>query len=142
MPARSASGSAAEPAASSIASGSAKGTAGRAEFPAIPGSSSFLVVNSHTDYLHATLGQQLAQQVEQEKRTSAAAGQRPSARLLACVRQLARGVSPVLVQNARYQGQPATIIVAPSGSGYTAWVMTPACSGRLASITLPGTSAP
>jgi hypothetical protein len=137
-----ASSTAAGPAVSSIPSGSAKGTAGRAEFPEIPGSSSFLVVNSHTDYLYATLGQQLAQQVEQDKRTSAPAVQRPSARLLACVRQLTRGVSPVLVENARYQGQPATIIVAPRASGYTAWVMTPDCSGKLASTTLPGTSAP
>jgi hypothetical protein len=137
-----ASGSAAKPAAANASAGSAKGTAGRAEFPEIPASSSFVVVNSHTDYGHATLGQQLAQQVDQEKRTSAAAGQRPSARLLACVLQLTRGVSPVLVENARYQGQPATIIVAPNGDGYTAWVMTPTCLAKLASTTLPGTSTP
>jgi hypothetical protein len=135
-----ASGSAAAPAAANA--GAAKGTAGRAEFPEIPASSSFLVVNSPADYLHATLGEQLAQQVAQDRRTPAAAGQPPSARLLACVRQMTGGVTPVLVENAHYQGQPATIIVAPSGDRYQAWVMTPDCSGKLASTTLPGTSAP
>lgn len=137
-----ASGTEAEPSAANASAGSAKGTAGRAEFPEIPGSSSFLVVNSPTDYGPATLGQQLAQQVDQKGRTRAAAGQRPSARLLACVLHLTGGVSPVLVENAHYQGQPATIIVVPKGDGYTAWVMTPSCLGKLASTTLPGTSAP
>lgn len=137
-----ASGTEAAPAAANASAGAAKGTAGRAEFPEIPASSSFLVVNSRADYLHATLGEQLARQVAQERRTPAAAGQPPSVRLLACVRQVTGGVSPVLVENARYQGQPATIIVALSGGRYTAWVMTPDCSGKLASTTLPGTSAP
>jgi hypothetical protein len=137
-----ASRTAAEPSAPNVGAGSGKGTAGRAEFPEIPVSSGFLVVDSHTDYLHATLGEQLARQVSQESRTTAAGGQPPSARLQACVRQVTGGVSPVLVENARYQGQPATIIVAPGGGGYTAWVMTPDCSAKLASTTLPGTSAP
>jgi hypothetical protein len=137
-----ASGTEAAPAAANAGAGSAKGTAGRAEFPEIPASSGFLVVISPTDYLHATLGEQLARQVAQDRRTPASAGQPPSARLLACVRQMTGGVSPVLVENAHYQGQPATIIVAPSGDRYKAWVMTPDCSGELASTTLPGTSAP
>jgi hypothetical protein len=133
-------GTAARAAASSIPS--AKRTAGRAEIPEIPVSPSFLVVDSHADYLHATLGQQLARQVDQEGRTPAAGGQPPSVRLQACVGEVAGDVRPVLVEKARYQGQPAIIIVARRDGGYMAWVRTPDCSGQLASATWPGTSTP
>jgi hypothetical protein len=114
-------------------------TAGRAEIRAI-GSSGFLVIVSRTDYQPATLGRQLEQEISASAVTGTA--QSPSARLLACVRQVTGDVSPVLVENARYEGRPATIIVASSGDGYTAWVLTPACSATLDEVTLPGTSAP
>jgi hypothetical protein len=104
---------------------------------------SFPVISSSTDYRHATLRQQL----EQELRAPAPTGpSRPaSAQLKACVSRVTSGVRPgipVLVESARYQDQPAIVIVASSGDGHLAWVMTPDCSAELASATLQGTSTP
>lgn len=139
------SGSAAEPAATKARP--AAGTASHpALFPAIKGSS-VNVVTSSTDYRHATLSHQL----EQAMRASGPAlpAQAASAQLQGCVRRVTSGVSPgtpVLVENARYQGRPATVIVASSGNGYAAWVMAPGCSASRGDVldraTLPGTSAP
>jgi hypothetical protein len=60
-----------------------------------------------------------------------------------------RGVSPgtlVLAEKARFQGQPAIVIVAADGSGEKAWVTSAGCSAAgddvLAQTALPGTSAP
>jgi hypothetical protein len=70
------------------------------------------------------------------------------------VQRLTSGVSPgtlKLVESASFQGRPAIVVVASSGSGYLAWVVTPGwvapgCSatsaGVLARTTLPGISAP
>jgi len=59
------------------------------------------------------------------------------------------GISPgtlLLVEKARFQGQPAIVIVARSGLDDAAWVTASGCSSKsdpiLASATLPGTSAP
>jgi hypothetical protein len=47
----------------------------------------------------------------------------------ACVQALAgSAASPVLVESARYQGQPATLVVLRTGSGDTAWVAGSRCS--------------
>jgi hypothetical protein len=47
----------------------------------------------------------------------------------ACVKALAgNAASPVLVESARYQGQPATLVVVRTGSGDTAWVAGSRCS--------------
>jgi hypothetical protein len=47
----------------------------------------------------------------------------------ACVKALAgSAASPVLVESARYQGQPATLVVVRTGSGDTAWVAGSRCS--------------
>jgi hypothetical protein len=47
----------------------------------------------------------------------------------ACVQALAgSAASPVLVESARYQGQPATLVVLQTGSGDTAWVAGSRCS--------------
>jgi len=113
--------------------------------PEIKGSQGSSVINSGTDYQPAELRQQL----EQERRAPAGLSQPASAQLQACVYRVTRGVSPgkaVLLENAHYQGRPATVIVASSGSSYRAWVLAPGCSGThddvLATATLAGTSAP
>lgn len=133
------------PANSAPAPGSAAGPAAPSSGPAngpaleIRASSGLKVVTSSTDYQHATLGQQL----EQAMRARGASRSEPaSARLRACVQQVTGGAGPVLLENALYQGQPATVIVASSRDGYTAWVMAPGCSATLDKVTLPGTSAP
>jgi len=135
-------------AAAKPSTGQVNGAASRpALIPAIRRSPGFNVVDSRTDYVGATLSQQLAHDV----RTYAKAhpSQTPSAQLKACVSRVTNGVSPgvpVLVENAHFQGQPATVIVASSGDGYTAWVLAPGCSGThgevLGMTTLPGTSTP
>jgi hypothetical protein len=133
--------SAAAPAAREPSAAPVEGAASGAMEPAFKGSSGFSVITSGIDYQHATLRQQL----EQQKGALTGRSQAPSAQLKACVRQVTSGVSPgtpVLVENAHYQGQPATVIVASSAHGYTAWVMAPGCSAALDMITLPGTYRP
>ena len=98
---------------------------------------SFRVIISSTDYRQATLGRQLGQELRAPAETGPS--QPASAPIKACVSRVTSGVRPgipVLVESARYQGQPATVIVASSGDGYLAWVMTPDCSAELASTTL------
>ena len=48
--------------------------------------------------------------------------------VLGCVHRLAGGAPLELVESARYQGQPATIIVARTGRNDTVWVAGPGCS--------------
>jgi hypothetical protein len=129
---------AAAPAATEPSAAPVRRAASGALEPAFKGSSGFSVITSGIDYQHATLRQQLEQQIG----AHTGPAQAPSTQLKACVRQVTSGVSPgtpVLVENAHYQGQPATVIVASSGYGYTAWVMAPGCSATLDTITLPGT---
>jgi hypothetical protein len=47
-----------------------------------------------------------------------------------CLRRITGGRPPTLVDEARYRGQPATVIVAPrpAGSGSQVWVAGPGCS--------------
>jgi hypothetical protein len=113
----------------------------------------FGVVTSTTNYLRATLPQQLKRELQRYARP--AAGNEQSVQELApgpvkeCVLRVTAGISPVslvLVEQAYYQGQPANVIVAVSGDQRAAWVTTPTCSAGsdyvLAMTTLPGTSAP
>ncbi len=89
------------------------------------------------------------QQVEAALRTPASARKTPasSATMRACVHALAGGVQPVMVEIARYQGQPATLIVVPTRQGDTAWLVGARCSAAnhdvLAHATVPsGISGP
>jgi hypothetical protein len=151
-------GSAAEPAAASAVPSAAQANgvtapsaSGRVAEPAIQNSALGLVPNA-TDFLPATLRSQLEAVLRVPAATSSAP--HPSEPLGACVRRLTSGVSPgtlKLIQSAYYQGRPAIVIIASSGSGYLAWVVTPGwvapgCSatsaGVLARTTLPGISAP
>jgi hypothetical protein len=152
-------GSAAEPAAASAvpsavhaavlpAPSAAAGAAG----PGIQRSYLGLGPNE-TDYQPATLRSQL--ETALRMRAAERSAPAPTGRLQACIQRLTSGISPGttrLVENAYYQGRPAVIIVAASGDGYLAWVVTPGwgatpdCSptspGVLARTTLPGISAP
>jgi hypothetical protein len=91
----------------------------------------------------------LRQHVQAELRLPPASRPEKAAtsQVLGCVRLLA-GTAPVeLVQSARFNGQPATIIVARTGRNDTAWVAGPGCSATsrdvLDTITVPpGISGP
>jgi hypothetical protein len=85
----------------------------------------------------------LRQHVQAELRLPPASRPEKAAnsQVLGCVHLLA-GTAPVeLIQSARFNGQPATIIVARTGRNYTAWVAGPGCSATsrdvLDTITVP-----
>jgi len=151
-----AAGSAAAPAASASAAsvpsaGAAPGGATHrsAANPAIEAPRSFQVVNSGTNYLPATLPQQLKTELHQHAQPVAGPQVLTSGSLKGCVLRVTEGTSPgtlALVERAHFQGQPAIVIVAVSGHHYEAWVAASGCSASgdhvLATATLPGTSAP
>lgn len=87
----------------------------------------FTVVASGADFTKATLEKILAA----ELRVPQAAGteQAPSTQLRACVQLVAGGTDLIRVVSARYEGRPATVIVARTGHGEKAWVAGPHCSG-------------
>lgn len=106
------------------------------------------VVTSENDYQRANLQQKLALEVQRYAQGAAGTRELASAPVRTCVQLVTRGVSPGtlrLVETARFQGQPAIVIVAVSGHRDVAWVTTSACSGGshyvLDMTTLPGTSA-
>jgi hypothetical protein len=88
----------------------------------------FTVVASGTDFTKATLEKTLAAELRVPQ---AATGteQAPSTQLRACVQLVADGADLVRVVSARYEGRPATVIVARTGHGEEAWVAGPHCSG-------------
>jgi hypothetical protein len=132
-------GSEAEPAVSALpsaqraaAAAPASGTAAPVAAPsAAPiDKSAFTVISSGTNFLRATLRSQL------ETALGALAVEGPEAsapsssptQLQACVERLTSGLhpgTPKLVEHAHFQGQPAIVIVASSGTGYAAWVVAP-----------------
>jgi hypothetical protein len=117
--------------------------------PAILAPLNFPVVNSGTNYLRATLRQQLETELRQHAESAAGPHVLASGSLKGCVQRVTQGTIPgtlVLVERAHFQGQPAIVIVAASGVHDTAWVTASGCSASsdhvLATATLPGTSAP
>jgi hypothetical protein len=107
----------------------------------------FSVVISGTNYLPGTLGKQIEAALAAVRESVPATAQAPTGQLAACVLHATDGAKPYLVQSARYQGQPATVIVVSRPSGDTAWVVGPGCSATsedlLDKATLPaGISAP
>ena len=138
--------SAASPARAGAAAAPSAGPASRTgEGPAIkapqPG---VQVVTSGTDYRRGTLRQQLAHEMAMHARGAAGPQAPASASVEECVRRVTQGTSPgtlKLVELARFQDQPAIVIVAENSGHDAAWVTTAACSAILARTTLPGTSA-
>ena len=144
-PTSSTAAAAAEPTASSARALPAAGAPVAA--PAIRSSHAFPLIISRTDYQRATLSHQLEAEVRAPAATQPA--QTPSAQLEGCVSRVITGASPGtprLVESARFQGQPAIVIVASSGGGDRAWVLAPGCSASsdhvLDTATLPGISTP
>jgi hypothetical protein len=86
----------------------------------------FLTTTSSTDFARATL----KQQVEADLRAPTVPGTThlPSAPVRACVRWLAGGDTLQLVENARFEDQPALLVVARAGQDDTAWITVPDCS--------------
>jgi len=122
---------AANPAAGPLASAPPRsGASARSE---LMSPASFTVVASGADFTKATLERDLAAELRVPQ---AAAGVEriPSAQLRACVQHVAGGARLVRVLSARYEGHPATVIVARTGRGEQAWVAGPDCSGTHADV--------
>jgi hypothetical protein len=104
-------------------------------------SHAFKVYNSPTSFQLSTL----RSQIEHELRAPAGPAGVPSAQIVGCVSRVTGGRgTPVLVENARFQGQPAIVIVASHQSSDTVWVTAPGCSATSDTVldTLSGISAP
>jgi hypothetical protein len=119
---------------------------GSGAVPAFEGQARFEVVISGTNYLRATLQRQLELELQQHARATGSSQELAPAALRGCALRVAGPGTLALVEKARFQGQPAIVIVAVSGSHDTAWVTASSCSASsdhvLATTTLPGTSAP
>ncbi|MGO9782247.1 MAG: hypothetical protein ACLPKE_13590 [Streptosporangiaceae bacterium] len=102
--------------------------------PAEPG---FSVVTSGIDYQRSMLSAQiegeLSKLIEAGPDTQAGKAIRhtPTAQQDACALEVTSGVTPTLVDAARYQGRPATVVALKlKGNPYAqAWVVGPKCSG-------------
>jgi hypothetical protein len=117
--------------------------------PAIEAPVYFQVENSGTDYLRATLRQQLLVELQRQAESPAGPQTLASGSLKGCVLLVTRGTVPgtlTLVERAHFQGQPVIVIVAVSGHLQQAWVAAAGCSSSsddiLATAALPGTSSP
>ena len=102
-----------------------------------PARSAFSVVTSGIDYQRSTLSAQIESELSKLSRadpdTQAGKAIRhtPTAQQDACALEVTSGVTPTLVDAARYQGRPATIVaLKQKGNPYAqAWVVGPKCSG-------------
>ena len=146
------------PSESSASSGaaSAAGPAARAGANAAAGDGGLTVISSGTDYRPGQLAGQVAVvlarypvpaagqpvPVPTWAAASSAAQPRPVqqpsglAALPGCVARIAAGLRPRMVDEARYNGHPATIIVLPATAPGPAqvWVVGPACSGSRSDV--------
>jgi hypothetical protein len=120
-------------AASSAQAGAAAAPSSRHEAaPAIGTQVKFRVVTSRTNYLRATLRLQLERELRLYPQAAGSPQEVAPSSLQGCVLLVTKGMGPVtlrLVEKARFQGQPANVIVAVSGDHDVAWVTTPTCSG-------------
>ena len=110
--------------------------------PRGPVQPTFDVVSSGIDYQHATLSTQVGSELSKVSSISAdsAAGKRilraPTAQQDGCVQRVTSSVKPALVDVARYQGRPATVIaLAQKGNPVAqAWVVGPQCSAGTSDV--------
>ena len=82
------------------------------------------VATSRTNFCSATLKQQLQNELNTPLGTTHAA----SSQTIGCVQAVAGSARLIRVMSARFEGRPATIIVARDSTGDTAWVVGPDCS--------------
>ena len=104
----------------------------------------FILVASTVNF--SSVPATLKRQVEHELSTAppaVAAGTGPAVtpQLRACVRNLTRSAPLVRVESARFEGRPATLVVARTGPDDTAWIAGPGCSATSGDI-LATTSVP
>ena len=105
----------------------------------------FSLVTGQRNLTRANLAQQV--RVELLVPPSARHTQTPTPQLRGCVTKLADGLTLELVESVLFEGRPATLVVARTGAGDTAWITAPDCSDTnrhvLATVTLPsGISGP
>ncbi|HEU5157568.1 MAG TPA: hypothetical protein VFU43_11275 [Streptosporangiaceae bacterium] len=88
----------------------------------------YLALRSGTDYTAAGLGKQVTAQLT--RTNSRAAEELAPEPLTDCVRTVAQGKLPLLVDVARYEGRRATVIVLPGADArrLDVWVVRPTCS--------------
>ena len=82
------------------------------------------VATSQTNFSSGTLKQQL----QNELNTPLGATRAASSQTIGCVQAVAGGARLIRVMSARFEGGPATIIVARDSTGDMAWVVGPDCS--------------
>lgn len=130
-----AAGSEAAPAASARAGAAAvvpsSAATSRPEAAPLERPARFGIVISGTDYLHATLQQQLKYELQLHAAAAGTVRQLPPGPVKGCVLMVTKGIGPVtlvLVEQARYQGQPANVIIAATDHHDVAWVTTSGCS--------------
>jgi hypothetical protein len=88
----------------------------------------YLALRSGTDYSAARLGEQVSGRLAKgESRTTE---ELAPEQLSGCVRQVTQGRMPLLVDVARYEGRPATLIVLPGTASdrLDVWIVRPTCS--------------
>jgi hypothetical protein len=124
---------------------SSTGLPGHTMVPAFEAPVKFSVVMSQTDYLRATLRQQLERELLLYPRVLGNAQELAPGPVKGCVLRVTGGTgSLALVEKARFQGQPAIVIVT-NGRRDATWVTAANCSSTsdriLATTVLPGTSA-
>lgn len=88
------------------------------------------IVRTGTDYRADTMPSLITRIIRGQGARTPVDGERPSAELSACVTEVAGARTPVLVDIARYQGRPATVIALPGGTdgGWSIWVVGPECT--------------
>ncbi|WP_026412391.1 anti-sigma factor family protein [Actinomadura oligospora] len=89
----------------------------------------YAIVTTGTDYHAASLGSQIAHSVGEPARQMTVQGATATS-VQQCVAAVARAVRPLLVDQARYDGAPATIIAlpGPSQGRYDVWIVRPTCT--------------
>ncbi len=144
-----AAGSAAKSASSAVpsASSTAKAAGPPEAAPLTPGASArramspaylhLRIVTSRTNFVSATLKQQLQNELNTPLGTTHAA----SSQTIGCVQAVAGNADLIRVMSARFEGRPATIIVARDSTGDMAWVVGPDCSAASHDV-LDATSLP
>ena len=92
----------------------------------------FRVSRSGTDYRAATLDKQVKDIITAPLGSSANADQAPPPALAGCVGEVTGGREPVLVDTARYEGAPATVVAAPgtTSKALDIWVVGQGCTAQ------------